>query len=274
MLSSTMRIPVTRKKPSVTTRHASEVNISLSSLPRRAVVVEAAAEAAPARKTEAVGRGARAPLQRTGAIGAINTDIGREIVKRGVTESAAGHEIEAATAGTPKAGKEVADTATQAASLPTSRAARRKAAAGDTEATAVGPPATAGRLTEAAVAMTDGEAAHLTHQREATKEEEANGAVQHAEVARLCIAAAVSTTGKSTVALFQVQHLVRAASPDHTLGADDINADDSRTLTARMAAHKTSNVRVARTPKSNKKPRARSGKKTSRRKRRARYPRW
>merc|ERR1711957_998379 len=153
MLSSTMRTPAMRRKPSGATRHELEVIISLSSLPRQAGAVEAAAESAmPAGKTEAVGKEERAPLQKTGAIGAINTDIGREIVKRGVTESAATHEIEeAATAGTPEAAKEVTDEATQAASLPMSRAARRKAAAVDTEAK--GPPATAGPLPEAAVAM-------------------------------------------------------------------------------------------------------------------------
>lgn len=198
-----------RRKPSGATRHELEVIISLSSLPRQAGAVEAAAESAmPAGKTEAVGKGARAPHQRTGAIGAINTDIGREIVKRGVTESAATHEIEeAATAGNPEAGKEVAETAaTQAASLPMSRAARRKAAA-DTVATA-------GPLPEAAVVMNAGH----THQREATTKN-----VHHAEAARLSTVAAVSTTGK---ALFQVQqHLVRAASPDHTLGAEDINGE-------------------------------------------------
>ena len=162
-----------------------------------------------------------------------------------MTESAATHEIEeAATAGTPEAAKVVTDTeATQAASLPMSRAARRKAAAADTEAK--GPPATAGPLPEAAVAMTEDH----THQREAP----ANGAVQHGEAARLSISAAVSTTGN--LALFQVQeHLVRAASPDHTQGANDINVDGSRTLTATGADHKNRKVRVARTQRSNKKP--------------------
>merc|ERR1711957_980647 len=139
-------------------------------------------------------------------IGAINTDIGREIVRRAVTDSAAGHGIGAvATAGHPETAKEVVtDTeATQAASLPMSRAARRKAAA-DTVATA-------GLLLEASVVMNAGH----THQREATTKN-----VHHAEAARLSTVAAVSTTGK---ALFQVQqHLVRAASPDHPLGAEDI----------------------------------------------------
>ena len=72
------------------TRHESEETTSLSSLPvsvetklnnvqRRAEAAEVAemATEAPERKTEVEGREARAPLQRTGAIGAINTDIGK-----------------------------------------------------------------------------------------------------------------------------------------------------------------------------------------------------
>ena len=81
-----------QRRPSVATRHESEETTSLSSLPvsvefppklinvqRRAEAAEVAemATEAPERKTEVEGREARAPLQRTGAIGAINTDIGK-----------------------------------------------------------------------------------------------------------------------------------------------------------------------------------------------------
>lgn len=251
-------------------RRASEETISFSSLPRRAeVVVEATPENAAATKTEAEEREARAPLQRTDAIGVTNTDIGRETVRRGETETAATHGNEAATAETPEARGVVADTATQEAYLPMRVAARGKAAA-DTDA-AVGHPATAGRL-PGAVATTEG-AAHHTHQRPATTEDAREAATRDGAAHR-SIAAAASTTGKSTVALIQVQHLVRAAPPDHTPGADGINVDDSRTPTARTAQtsrqseadHKTSSVRVAQTQRSRKKPRARREKTTSRRK--------
>jgi len=172
----------------------------------------------------------RDPRQKIGATGAMHTVIGHVTAQR--EESAVG--VAREEADVSQGAGEIIGEAILAAAPPTSRTARGKADDTEEAAEEVAHHTAAGRLTgiEAAMDAAPSAAGHLTHRRQATIRKARSEAVQHVGVAPLSINAAASTTEKAIVSRIQVRQLVRAASPDHPIGAEDDSNGAVRAPTA------------------------------------------
>jgi len=187
----------------------------------------AEAEEAAATKKDAEAAVVRDPRQKIGATGAMHTVIGHVTAQR--EESAVG--VAREEADVSQGVEEIIGEAILAAAPPTSRTARGKADDTEEAAEEVAHHTAAGRLTGTeAVDAAPSAAGHLTHRRQATRAE--SEAVQRVEVAPLSINAAASTTEKTIVPRIQDHQLVRAASPDHPIGAEDDRHGAKRAPTA------------------------------------------